>query len=461
MITLRPTQSPYVDQVKVAYGRGARRVCLVGPTSWGKTFIFSSIAHGAAAKGNRVLIAAHRIELLDQISAALTRSDTEHSFIAAGYPRHDRQTMVASVQTLVRRLDKVPEPQLIIVDECHRSVAETYKRILDHWPRAKVLGVTATPVRTSGAGLGTMFDALVIGPSVAELTALGELAPARIFAPPTINVSGLRIERGDYAQQESEALADKPSVTGSALNEWRKHAEGKRALAFCTSVKHAHHVAQQFREAGYPAIALDGGTAREVRRMATRDFADGKIQLMASADLFSEGYDCAGIECGIFLRPTMSLGLWIQQLGRILRPMPGKIALCFDHAGNCTRHGLPTDERNWTLNNGEMKKNAKPSISVRICPQCFAASPSRAKVCSNPGPPPCGYEFPIEARQIEEREGELEEVTAEMLEKRAARREQGRSETLEQLRELGRQKGYKPGWAERVMRGRMAKKAVG
>lgn len=451
---LRHYQQSAFDALRHAYRTGFRAPLYVAPTGSGKTVFFSAVTQSAAAKGHRVVLLAHRYELIDQISGALTESAVEHGFVCAGYPDRIRQIMVASVQTLCRRLSKLPEPQLIIVDEAHHAVAQTYRGILRQWPNARVLGVTATPCRTSGEGLGEIFDTLILGPSVSDLTAQGYLVPARIFSPPTMDTSGLHIRAGDYKSEEAEALADRPSVTGDALAHYLKHSAGKRALAFTVSVKHAHHVAEQFRAAGISAYALDGGTDRGIRRQALADFRDGKILVLASCDLFGEGLDVPSVEAGILLRPTASMGLYLQQVGRCLRPFTGKTqALVLDHAGNVNRFGLPSEYRDWSLAGVERSKRTKPrSLSVRICASCWSANRAGALACAE-----CGAPFPVQAREVEQRAGELEELTTEQLLKRSLRALQGRSRTLEELQAFGRRKGYAPRWALHVWQARQEK----
>jgi superfamily II DNA or RNA helicase len=453
VIILRDYQETGLTDIRAAFGSGHRAPLYVAPTGSGKTALFSMIAHGAAAKGNQVMILSHRVELVDQISAALDRSATPHGFIAAGYPTHAAQCMIASVATLIRRQNDASEPNLIIVDEAHHARAKTWEGVLSHWPRAKLLGFTATPVRTSGEGLGKIFDCLILGPTVADLTPQ-YLAPARVWAPPSIDTSGLHTVAGEYIASESEERANKPSVTGDALSHYRKHADGKAALAFCVSVKHASDVAAYFRDAGYSAVMLKGGMDRQLRRDAIADFRVGKIQIVASCDLLTEGVDFPGAHVGIILRPTQSLGLWRQMCGRILRPCEGKeYAYILDHAGNCKRWGLPSDEPEWTLTMDEERRKKKASVSVRVCPKCFAASSARALSCSN-----CGEQFAVAPRSmIEEKDGELVEITPEMIEKKRERQTQGRMQTIEELRDYCRKRGWHPDRALHIMRGRQRK----
>lgn len=459
VIQLRPYQANDVAAIRRAFGPlQKKRPLYVLPTGGGKTVTFAHITAGAAQKGNRVLILCHRIELLDQISIALKEAMAPHGFIAAGYDDTLRQTMVASVQTLVRRLTAIDAPDLIIVDEAHHARASTYEAILAAFPKAKVLGVTATPVRQSGEGLGTLFDCMILGPTMRELMEQGYLAKYRLFAPPTVSTEGLHTRAREFITSETEALMNKPAITGSALVHYRKHADGLPTLVFCTSIKHASDVATQFRESGYSAVTLNGQMDREVRRGIVKDFRRGAIQVVTSCEVLSEGFDMPGAHCGIFLRPTQSVGLYLQQIGRVLRPCEGKShAILLDHVNNAMLHGLPDTPREWSLDGEDRKKKPK-APSVRVCPACWRALPGATREC----PPPCGYVFAVESRTIREVEGELAELTAEEYARRQQRKAEGferyQSRTLQQLEAFAKKKGYKPGWALKIYQSRAAKK---
>ena len=261
MITPRDYQMSGIHAIREAYANKYRAPLYVLPCGGGKTVMFSYIAESSEKRGNRVLILCHRIELVDQIVSALAEFGVTPDIIASGYSRSagrhragNRTVTVASVQTLVKRLDWYAPPTLIVIDEAHHTAAGSWAAILRAYPNAKVLGVTASPIRLDSQGLGKYFDKLIIGPSVKELTEQGYLAPARIFAPPTVDTSGLHIRMGDYKMDESEALMDVPQITGSALAHYKQHANGLPALVFCTSVAHAHHVAEQFRKDGIAAL---------------------------------------------------------------------------------------------------------------------------------------------------------------------------------------------------------------
>jgi DNA repair protein RadD len=457
MISLWPfQQSRMFEPVRQAFREGSHSTVLVAPTGSGKTRVMAAMAEAAASKGNTTTILAHRVELIDQITGALIDLGIVPDIVAAGYERRDSPVMVASVPTLIKRLDSITAPKFLMADETHHAVSATWKTIIERWRSAKLLGVTATPLRLDGKGLAPMFDRMVIGPTVAELTP-EYLAPARVWAPPTIDISGLHTARGDYIIKEAEERANRPGVTGDALTHYREHADGKPALAFCVSVQHATDVAQQFREAGYSAVMLKGGMDRDLRRQALADFRAGKIQVITSVDIFTEGTDLPGVHVGIVLRPTQSLALWRQICGRILRRADSKdAAILLDHAGNCERFGRPIDEPQWALTYDESKRKRNASLQARICHACFSANAARAFVCTN-----CGERFRVAPRsEIEEHEGELVEITAEMLAKRQARRDQGRSESLEDLIALGHRRGMRnpEGWARHVIEGRAAKR---
>jgi DNA repair protein RadD len=459
MIVLRPKQLTIAERIRDAYRRRVRRVLVQAPTAFGKTRVFSYIAEASAKLGNTVRILCHRDELVDQIVDALNDCGVEPAIIAATSvirSRSECPVSVASVHTLVRRLDKYASPTLLVVDEAHHCAGgNTWSKIIGAYPTARILGVTATPMRLDGRGLAQHFDELIVGPSVRELIEDGHLARPRVFAPPTIDTSGLHIRAGDYKHEESEALMDVPSITGDALAHYKKHSFGLPALVFCTSVAHAHHVAERFRKDNIDAISLNGGTDRGVRRMAVQDFRDGKIKVITSVDIFSEGVDLPGCHVGIFLRPTASLGLYLQQCGRILRPAPGKThAIIFDHVNNAARFGLPDEDREWTLTTDIIRAKKKAAPSIRVCPKCFAASPARALMCIE-----CGAVFEVKERQhVEERDGELVELTAEELARKRERREQGRAQTREQLMEIARIKGWNPRRVDYILAGRERKR---
>lgn len=445
---LRPYQQLAIDEVRADFRRGIKRVLLVMPTGAGKTVAFAHVVQGAQLRGKQTLILAHRIELIEQISDALTEFDVAHGFIAAGRPyRRNMGVYVGSTQTVIRRLESLPPAQFIVVDEAHHATTgNTLGQILAHYPAAHLLGVTATPTRASGEGLGQVFGSMVEGPTTAQLIADGYLAPFKIYGPPTINTEGLHIRAGEFIPAEVAERVDAPRVMGDVIDHYRKLADGKQAIVFCYSVADSQATAAAFRDAGYKFEHLDGGCDRGLRASIVSDYRAKRIQGLTSCDLFSEGFDCPGIEVGIFKRPTASLALSIQQFGRCLRISEGKdMALLIDHAGNASRHGFPDDAREWSLDGKEKRPKAgdKPP-GVRVCAECFYANRAGSITCKG-----CNAPFPVSSREVDEVDGELVE-----LQRKQARRSQGEAQTLEELQTIGKQRGYHPMWAKHVLSGR-------
>lgn len=458
MITLYPDQAAGATAIREAYRQGKKSPLFVAPCAFGKTVLFSFIAMGAIKRGNTVLILAHRTELIDQISETLTAFGIDHGFIAAGRKYAPRPVMVASIQTLAKRMDYYAGAHsMIIIDECHHVTRHnTFGKTLAQFPTSRLLGVTATPCRLSGEGLGDVFDTMIVGPTTQELIDAGRLSPFKLYAPPGVDVSGVKVQAGDYVQKALAKVMDKATITGDAVTHYQRHCPGKPFVAFCVSIEHATHVADQFRQAGIDAVCIHGMMDDAVRKQIVGDFRAGKITGLCSVDLISEGFNVPGIHCGIMLRPTASRSLHIQQIGRCLRTAGGKThAVILDHAGNCTRHGLPTDSQSWTLEGTVKKKRTnKQEIPIRICPSCFAANPGGTMVCRE-----CGHEWAIEARQVETIDGELVEWVPPPKGPSPARIEEWQARTVEQLTELGRVRGYAnpAGWARIRYEARMRK----
>lgn len=455
---LRPYQDDAVSRLRESYAAGRRAPLFVLPTGGGKTFVFSYIAQNAVERGNRVCILVHRQELLLQASRSLTAMGVAHGLIAPGHIRTTHRVQVASVQTLGRRLGTGSyDFDLLIVDEAHHAAAGTWKRITAAMPSAKLLGVTATPVRGDDQGLSSVFDDLIEGPSMRQLIELGFLVRPVVYAPPTqFSLDGVRKRGGDFDQRQLAERMDKPTITGSAVDHYRKLCNGEPAVVFCASVAHANHVAEQYRAAGYRAKAVDGNMPDSERKNAIEGLGDGSLQVLTSCDIISEGTDIPVISAAILLRPTQSLGLYLQQVGRALRPAPGKDrAIILDHVGNVLRHGMPDEDRDWSLDG--IPRRAKGAndntFPVKQCEVCFAVfRPSL--VC-----PQCGHIHQPKERKIEVTDGELTEITEAQAEalKAERKREIGRARTLEALEEVARRRNYKPGWARFILESRRRK----
>ncbi|MEA5092435.1 putative DNA repair helicase RadD [bioreactor metagenome] len=361
MINLRDYQVSMIDDLEYEYKKGTRCVCMVGPCGCGKTILVAWMAAATALNNRRVLFLVHRQELIDQSSETFTAMNITHGIIATKQPKqYERMVQIGSVQTVVRRLGEIPAPEFIIIDECHHVLANTYRKILDRYPSAHVLGVTATPERMGGHGLGDVFQSMTIGPSVKQLISWGNLAPFDLYAPPSkFDASQLRVKFGDYVREDLQLAMDDNTIIGDLIESYHKYAEGLKAICYCVSLQHSEHVARSFREAGIAAQHIDGETPKQLREQIIKDFRSGRVRILCNVDLISEGFDVPSAGAVILARPTQSLTLFIQQAMRAMRPdenNPDKRAIIIDHVGNVFRHGMPDEDRDWSL---ESKKKRK------------------------------------------------------------------------------------------------------
>ena len=401
----------------------------------------SHIALNAIKRNRRVLILVHRVELLKQTGQKLSAFGIPHGYISTEHTQDDQwPVQVAMVATLRNR--QTDPFNLIIVDECHHTPSATYQEVISRHPDAYLLGVTATPCRLDGKGLADCFDEMVQGPQIYELIQFGSLTPPVTYAPAVgIDLKGVRSVAGDYVRSALEEAVGKPSVTGSAVKEYTTHAAGRPCVVFCVSVKHAEQVAEEFRFQGYRAVSVDGNTDKTERDRMIQGLADGSVQVLCSCDIISEGTDVPAIEVGISLRPTKSLSLYIQQMGRVLRRHEGKTrALLLDHAGNCHRHGLITQHREWSLEEGTEKK--RTASEIRQCLKCYAVYESSETVC-----PECGTTPPPKPRELVKVAGELVPVEEAERAKEEAKRELWGRKSFDEWVAIARKRGYKVGWA--------------
>ena len=412
---LRDYQEQCIAGLRAAFKQGHRRVLLVAPTGAGKTVMFSYLTRALTERGNRVLLLAHRDFLLNQIGGTLARFGIPHGFIAATRRRElCHLTQVAGVHTLKSRVGKIAwQPDWVICDEAHHATAGSWDVILGAYPSARVVGVTATPQRLDGKGLGEVFEEMVLGPRVQDLMDRGFLSRVQYYSPATVSTEGLHTRMGDYVHSEIEQAVNTRGVTGHAVDWYRKACNGAPAIAFCASIAHSENVAAGFREAGYRWQALHSKASYADNQSAIQKLASGELHGVSSCDIISEGFDVPVVTAAILLRPTKSLGLHLQQIGRVLRPAPGKQrAIIIDHVGNVAQckagvwslnHGRAEDDREWSL---EGAKKKEKSERVGRCEQCLAIIPPAAKIC-----PECGHEKQaVERKPLEQVDGDLEEL---------------------------------------------------
>lgn len=362
---LRDYQVDLIDRVHAEWSAGNRRVKMQLPTGAGKSVVFGAVARRAVDAGKRVLAIAHREELIVQGAAHLTReADTPVGIIKAGYaPEPLFKIQMASIQTLVNRVEWVGHFDLIIVDESHHSPAASYQKVLGCWPDAQILGVTATPVRSDGVGFDDLFDVLVCGPTVRSLIEDGYLSPFKLYADAApMKTKGVRTTAGDYNTKQLARANDAGELAGSLIDSYRQHAAGGRCIVFAITCAHSLAIANAYNDAGIPAAHLDGNSSSDERKEKLEEFRDGKIKVLSNVGLFTEGFDLPSIEVCQIARPTKSLALWLQMVGRALRISEGKdLAVLLDHTENYLMHGLPNRRRAWML---EGVEDAEVEVSV-------------------------------------------------------------------------------------------------
>ena len=407
---LRDYQNLAISNVRKSYEAGNKNVLLTLPTGAGKTVIFSEITRLAGLKGANVLILVHRKELIDQAGDKLTKADVKYGIIAAGHKESKSSVQIASVQTLINRLNNPDQYNLIIIDEAHHAVANSWRKIFEFYKKAKRLGVTATPMRMTGAGLGEIFDDLIVGSTIPELVDKGYLAEHEVYAPPNkLNLDKIRTIRGDYSKKEVEDELDKVDIVGDAVENYRRLGQNKPAIAFCISVKHGQYVTNKFKEAGYTAELITGSMNSDDRKTLVDNFKDGKVQILVSIDVVSEGFDVENCYVAILLRPTQSEALYIQQVGRVLRPEPNKVAIVLDHVGNTKRHGFVDEIREYDLHQkAKTKRKGELAATVETCEVCFAVYRPQP-IC-----PVCGHKKEVRKREITYEDGELVKMKKEL-----------------------------------------------
>jgi DNA repair protein RadD len=452
---LRDYQVQVLAQIEKEVAAGKRRPLLVAPTGAGKTVIAGACIAKEAARGGRVLFLAHRRELIQQASMKLYAVGIGHGIIQAGFPtRLGESVQLASIPTLHARAVRstamdMPPADLVVVDEAHHVRARSYRQILDAYPEAMILGMTATPCRGDGRGLGNAFNTLIECPSVAELQAAGYLVATRVYAPTRPNLKGVKVERGDYVEKQLAERMDRAELVGDVVENWFKLAERRRTVVFATGVAHSVHLRDEFRRSGVWAEHLDGTTPAEERDRILAGLAAGTVEAVCNAMVLTEGWDAPSVSCLVLARPTRHMGLYRQMVGRVLRPAPGKTdAIILDHAGAVFEHGFPDGPIAWTLHADQRAENrvhasrgTPHSPGLATCPEC-AAVRTEGRPC-----PQCGWRPRPKPVAVDVADGELGQVDRKL---RVASQIYGDAKKRHfnaQLLFIARERGYKPGWA--------------
>jgi DNA repair protein RadD len=450
--SLRPYQAAVIERVATEIAAGRRRVLLVAPTGSGKTVIAGALVADAVARNHRVLFLAHHRELIGQASRKVHAAGVDHGIIMPGFPmRLGEPVQVASIASLHARAIRsntieLPPADLIVVDEAHHCRAQTYKRILEAYPNATIIGLTATPCRGDGRGLGKVFDVIVECPSVAELTAGNYLVPARIYASSQPDLTGVRVTHGDYAEGQLAERVDTPKLIGDVVSHWHRLSGRRRTVLFAAGVAHSLHLRDEFRRSGVLAEHIDGSTPIEEREGILRQLAAGTVELVTNAMVLTEGFDCPEIGCIVLARPTKSLGLYRQMVGRVLRPADGKTdALILDHAGAVFAHGFPDDPIEWTLaedrraeNKAHASRGKRGSPALVDCPECHAVR-FQGQPC-----PACGWRPRSKPAAVEVAEGDLGRVERD---RNVTAVTHDRRRFYAMLLHIAGERGYQRGWA--------------
>lgn len=465
MITLREDQEDVRAKLRVAL-RSHGSVLAYAPTGFGKTVLSSALIRLIFNARKRVIFAVHRLALVKQTHVTLNGFEIPHSYIVAGMPHNPHhRVFVASIDTLKNRLGKYAADYLF-VDEAHLSASDGWARVVAHYKATgtKIIGLSGSPVRLDGKPLGDVWDTMVMGPSVRWLIDRGHLSTYRAFSPAGLDVGSLKVKNGKYSDGQIDELLSGKAVMSDAVRHWRTLAEGKRTIGFAPSVKRANELAAEFNMRGYRFVALDAETPQVERDRAFLALADRQLDGLINVNLFSEGFDMSAqvgrdvpIECVLDMYPTNSLARHLQKHGRGLRRKP-EPAVLLDLVGAFKRDdlGLPDWDREWSLSGSDNGKRAGGAgISNRTCPVCFASHKPAPKC------PECKHVYVGKAREINEVDGELEEIDVEAA-RRQRRIEQGQAKTLDDLVRLATAKGYKSPakWAAHVWTAREAKRGA-
>jgi len=432
---LRSYQTAAIESARVARRLGHRRILLCAPTGAGKTVIATAIIQSALQYDQSVLVIAHRQELVNQFYVALQRLGITAGIMRGQDERTDPQArvQVGTIQTLTRR--SLPKGDLVVVDECHRVPGDSYTRVLQEYPASTVFGLTATPCRLDGQPLREHFDCMVQVAPYSELIDSGSIVAPIVYAarkPPAL--SHVRKVAGDYNLGQLEDAVLEPHVIGDVVDAWHRNAAGRSTVLFAVGVQHSKELVESFRESGVRAAHLDGTTPDDERLQILTDLEVGKLKLVSNVGVLCEGWDQPRVKCCIMARPTLSLTLWMQCAGRILRPWQGVSPLILDHSGNVDLHGLPHEDREWSLDGTAQRK---VEVRYRTCAKCYAYI--KGSPC-----PVCGHEEIRESRTVRTSDGVMDRIDAALKKERSS---DPKRAYFDDQAEKARKKGFKPGFA--------------
>lgn len=463
--SLRPYQLEGIEQLREHIRAGRRRLVLEMPTGSGKTKTSLAMVKAAVAKGGRVMFCVNRCQLLDQTVSVFEGEGLEVGVIQGQNTRNThRRVLVASIATIARRWEQVPtDLALLVIDEAHAVGGDTrYHKLIEEIstkaPRSVTIGLTATPwargmSKHYEALQGPLMQAKVTPTTVAELIELGFLVDADIYAPCNPDMTGVKTVAGEYHEGQAAERMDKPEMVGDIVTTWLKHGQGKQTVAFASNIAHSQHIAADFQRVGIDARHLDYHMPQDEKNELLAAFDRKEFTILCNPLLLREGWDCPGVEVLILARPTKSLINYIQILGRVLRPAPGKTrAIVLDHSGTALRLGLPTDDRSgMELDDGkpkagsEKKEKDKPESLPKPCTNCHYLKPAKTPVC-----PACGHQS-IRPTDVEMLPGDLALIAKSRKHeaRELAQRFGSKQKTYSMLLQIAEDRGYRPGWAAR------------
>lgn len=465
MFKLRDYQQETVDNIYQSMKQGNRRIIVQQPPRTGKTVIMAEIARKTTDKGNRVMFIIHRKEVLAQAKSTFEQQNVNMNLATMGM-----------VQTLTRRVNKLAEPQLILIDEAHHALSQSYRRIIDAFPNAYILYFTATPIRTGHDQLDQIADDIIVGKSIKWLTQHHFLAPFHYYGLGDIDRSKLRKQNGDYSSQSmDEAISHQ--IYGHIVQQYQRLANGKQAVVYCHSIESAKKVTEQFTQAGITAAEIDGDTDTKARDRLVQKFRNQELTILANVNLFTEGVDLPNVDCVIMARPTSSLALYLQFSMRCLNPRKGKTAVIIDHVDNFLNFGLPSSDRNWseaivTKDKRKAKSNTDNGPAIAQCNYCFGTfyrDQAKDNRC-----PLCGHELREENKDykivnvdlqeikenqaVEHRKKMIQQILNDQVMANVADKSVGQLHGLKEFQAYAKLHRYQPGWAWHQFNNRRKKK---
>ena len=444
--TTRDYQHKMIDSTRDSIRAGRRRPLLVAPTGSGKTHMAEVIIRSCEANGKHTLFLAPRRELIYQAHARLTDSGISAGIIMAGVPPNlYAKHQVASFDTLYARAIRkekirMPKADVVIVDEAHLSLSKSKQEVLEHYKDAIVIGLTATPTRSDGTGLGVFYDDIVNPINMGQLMDEGYLVRPKYFAPTEYDLKAVKMTKADYVLKSLDIAVNKPKLVGDVYTNWKRLTPTKSTVIFAVSRKHSRNIRDVFVANGIKAEHLDGETELEEREDILKRVASGETQVLCNVFVATYGLDIPRLECCVICRPTKSLMLYLQMVGRVLRTAPNKeFATVIDHTGVIKALGFVTDDHAWKLNGKknitkdnqkekELKEEPKP-ITCEMCTTVFSAQ----REC-----PSCGHEMVPKGKPIPTHKANLTEIVP------PSHAEKERFYSM--LKYYQEDKGYSVGW---------------